>query len=346
MKNGSFLVATFAACTALFLCESTPLVAQTADLAAKSDQELVNEIAVLRKRIRRLELEREAALLRERSHQLDAKRGPAGEQSNVGGFVTAANHSPTDAYAADLPVKASPVPPVPVRQRWDGFYVGANVGYGFSNDSAQLTGTDSLALPALAGVGAGPVSLNLHPGGVVGGGQVGFNSQMGNFVWGIEADAQASGVKGSALTTGVLAATTRASEDLDWFGTFRGRIGFTPVNHILVYGTGGVAFGQVKTSVEYTITSLAVPPTTIDLQGPQDEKRFGWVAGGGVEYAFNSSWSARFDYLYADLGKTSLFLSNTPGSPGQLAGLFATYDVRHRYNFARFGVNYRFAGPY
>ena len=350
----------------LILFNSNPPMAQTANATAKPDHELAKENAALRRQIDRLQLELRNAKLREQVHGLQAEKGKifvappnansAAEVLPKAGVDTRARSSAAvspaaaRAYAADFPVKAAPIAaPAPFTTRWDGFYVGANIGYGFNNSSADLTANDPTTFAALLNIGAAASSVNLHPGGVVGGGQIGFNRQTGNFVWGVEADVYASGVRATevVISTPNLAGqnqgTTLTSDALDWFSTFRGRIGFVPVDHILLYGTGGLAFGQVKSSVEYTFLTATFPPTLIDLQGPVNEKRFGWTVGAGAEYALSNNWSARFDYLYVDLGKTSVRITTTQPL---LGGMFANYDISHHYNFVRFGLNYRFAGPY
>ncbi len=168
------------------------------------------------------------------------------------------------AHAADLPYrKADPVyaPALPPAFSWTGFYAGASVGGGFS-------GTD--AFNSYLGTSGGKAD------GVVGGLQVGYNYQVSSrFVVGIENDFMASGLKTSrnginevSLPFYGRVAVVRASRS--W------------IHHLLVYGTGGMAFGEVKDS-------------------GIDKMRIGWTAGGGVEWAFRQNWSAKVEYLYTDL---------------------------------------------
>lgn len=167
-------------------------------------------------------------------------------------------------HAADLPYrKANPVyaPVLPAAFSWTGFYAGASVGGGFS-------GTD--AFNSYRGTGGGKAD------GVVGGLQVGYNYQVSSrFVVGIENDFMASGLKTSRNGINEVS--------LPFYGTGRGRAGVTFMDsHLLVYGTGGMAFGEVKDS-------------------GIDKMRIGWTAGGGVEWAFRQNWSAKVEYLYTDL---------------------------------------------
>ena len=176
------------------------------------------------------------------------------------------------ASAADLAARPYTKAPVMVADvyNWTGFYIGGNVGYswGRSEDTSTLAN------------GAGTVlftsfdSTNLD--GIVGGGQIGYNWQSQSLVWGLEADIQGTDEKGSRAFTcptgictpfvpivfngiGVPVARIRIgtpgpavpvslNQSLDWFGTARGRIGFLVSPRILFYGTGGLAYGEVKSS--------------------------------------------------------------------------------------------------
>jgi outer membrane immunogenic protein len=169
------------------------------------------------------------------------------------------------AHAADLSYKAAPVyaPQLPPAFSWTGFYAGANLGGGFSADNA---------FNSYLGTNAGRAK------GAVGGVQVGYNYQVSpRFVVGIENDFIASSMKTSQ--NGV------NDVRVPFFGTGRGRAGFTFLDsRLLVYGTGGMAFGQVNdTGV--------------------DKLRIGWTGGGGVEWAFRPNWSAKIELLYTDLHK-------------------------------------------
>jgi outer membrane immunogenic protein len=110
--------------------------------------------------------------------------------------------------------------------------------------------------------------------------------------------------------------------DVQWFGTVRGRLGYA-AGPWLVYGTGGVAFGNVKTSIEQSSFSGSVD-------------RAGWTAGAGVEYQFLANWSAKVEYLHVDLGNDIRWTTfgNDPGLTS------VDFDV------VRAGVNYHFGSVY
>jgi outer membrane immunogenic protein len=154
--------------------------------------------------------------------------------------------------------------------------------------------------------------------GVLGGGQLGYNWQLSSLVLGIETDIDASGVRGSTAS-GICAGVTCTTSET-WFGTTRGRLGFA-ADHWLFYGTGGVAYGDV------TFSNVPAPFTTSG-----STTRVGWTAGGGVEYAFTRAWSAKVEYLYADLGNSGF--GCTPGC--------GTSTVSFKQNILRAGLNFHF----
>ncbi|HEX5210339.1 MAG TPA: outer membrane protein [Pseudolabrys sp.] len=141
------------------------------------------------------------------------------------------------------------------------------------------------------------------------GGTVGYNLQMSQFVLGFEGDIDASWIKGDN-TTGCCEAKN------DWFATARGRLGYA-MDHWMPFLTGGAAFADVKLN------------TTV---GSVSATRTGWTAGGGVEYAFMGAWSAKLEYLYADLGKASC----------DAVTCGVATDVSFKTNIVRGGVNYHF----
>lgn len=152
------------------------------------------------------------------------------------------------AFAADLPERGMYAK---VAANWSGLYVGGNVGWGWGRKSSAIETEDS-TLPASPTL---PILFDDKPQGVIGGAQIGYNYQMGALVTGLEADIQGSGIKGSAKVglptfpdTGPPPAGSSfsSSSELSWLGTLRGRIGFTMAPQLLLYGTGGLAFGQVR----------------------------------------------------------------------------------------------------
>jgi outer membrane immunogenic protein len=224
-----------------------------------------------------------------------------------------------DARAADLRVyKAPPAP----SYSWNGLYWGANIGYSWGAAKYEAV---------LTAVGA--ISRSEKIDGVIGGLQSGYNYQLGSWVLGFETDIQLSGQKGGATFPGVGALTTiTTDEKLEWFGTSRTRLGFLATPNILLYGTAGVAYGQVTDNA--TVTTTGVGSFTASFK----DVKAGWTAGAGIEGAFGGGWSAKLEYLYIDLGKTE----HTFGTIG--LGVIATETRRTTDNIVRLGANYRWGG--
>lgn len=232
-------------------------------------------------------------------------------------------------------------PPPPAVQSWAGCYVGADAGYGFGSQTGDRSAINVFNPVVMAGIGI-PTSYGESDHGTVGGGQVGCNYQNGTFVYGFETDIQGSGLRGSSTVTtipggGADSTTGTGQQRLDWFGTLRGRFGFTPFSNILLYGTAGLAYGGVKDSA----TLLFSPPADGNYSGANSQTRVGWTAGAGAEYALTGNWSVKVEYLFVDLGKTPVQIFD-PTRPGQsMTFLFHEQD-----NIFRAGVNYKFGGSY
>jgi outer membrane immunogenic protein len=248
--------------------------------------------------------------------------------------------STVSAFAADMAVKAPIAPPV-IIYSWTGFYVGGNVGYGWGNADTFFN-----PLPSAATfVNLLPQTLSPDPRGVIGGVQAGYNWQSGKFVLGVEADIQGSDVNGNALNTPITqnngtpfpgAGFLAAHQRLNWFGTARLRAGFTPVDRLLLYVTGGVAYGDV----DYSAQTDFRPVGTTNYATAFSNTKFGWTAGAGAEWAFAQNWSAKVEYLYIDLGNESAIVNAAPVLPPFQVG----YTWKTQEQLARVGVNYKFGG--
>jgi outer membrane immunogenic protein len=243
------------------------------------------------------------------------------------------------AMAADMAVKARPmVAPVAI-YNWTGFYVGGNVGYGWGNADTFVNPLPSAAVF----VNLLPQTLSPNPKGVFGGVQAGYNWQSGQFVFGVEADFQGADITGTAVQTPIIqnngtpfpgAGFLSAHERLDWFGTVRLRAGFTPVDRLLLYVTGGVAYGDVNYSAQTDFR----PVGTEQYPAAFSRTKVGWTAGAGAEWAFAQNWSAKIEYLYMDLGNESTIANPVPPLPPFQVG----YNWKTQEQLVRVGVNYKF----
>jgi outer membrane immunogenic protein len=221
--------------------------------------------------------------------------------------------------AADLPW-APPAGP-PTIADWSGFYLGLNGGGGFASGRSAF---------GVAGATFATVSNPLT--GAAGGVQAGWNAQAGPLVYGLEADFQASSLKGAIsapCAAGLcgIALTADYSQRVPWFGTVRGRFGYAAAGW-LIYATGGYAYARVETEATATAGAATAAVSFKDI-------RSGWTAGGGIEVALTGHWSARLEYLYADLGsrQTEFVFTGLP---------VVTDDARLDMSVVRAGVNYRF----
>ncbi len=248
----------------------------------------------------------------------------------AGVFVLAAAGQ---ALAADMPAPyPSPQPPASYYPaaapfNWGGFYVGANGGYGFGTSSWSAAEVTSATAPPSSAIATGPFSAR----GMLAGGTFGLNMQASDFVFGIEADGDWTNLKGSSSYCGMpppfsigapAGATCETKSDV--FGTLRARLGYA-FGRVLVYGTGGLAAAGVQAGFN--------PPATFDFAAS-----FGWTGGAGIEFAFADKWTAKVEYLYANLGSMTC---NTPAN----CGTSVPVSVSLTESIVRAGINYKF-GPW
>jgi outer membrane immunogenic protein len=236
------------------------------------------------------------------------------------------------ASAADMAVKARPAPPPVVAiYNWTGFYIGANAGYSWSETNVDYL-FGGVVLPA--------ASHTQRHDGFMGGGQIGYNWQSANWVFGIEADAAWRNANNS-FTFGFpngLDFTTFATRQ-NFLATFRPRVGVAASNW-LFYVTGGAAVE----GVEHTFTENRPILAGAFRTATTDETRWGWTVGAGVEAGFGQ-WSAGLEYLYLNFDKTT-----TIAFPAQILGglpFTANSAVFHddQQHVLRAKLNYRFGGP-
>ncbi len=255
------------------------------------------------------------------------------------GIAAAASLLATSALAADLPVRTYTKAPVYVEPvyNWTGFYIGGNLGYswGRSNDTSTLTDATGTVLL----VTSDRTDLN----GIVGGGQIGYNWQMQGWVWGLEADIQGTDEKGArdfTFTPAVNILNIQArlpvaipfdlAQKIDWFGTVRARAGVLVAPKVLLYATGGLAYGEVNSSE----TVGTVVPSAFSASNTN----VGWTVGAGIEGVIGGNWTAKLEYLYVDLGTVS-------GSFTLPSTNVISYNSHITDNILRVGINYKFDGP-
>ena len=257
--------------------------------------------------------------------------------------------------AADLPRRAAPpaYAAVPVFT-WTGFYIGGNAGYIFSDSGSILTQGNNGAVGVVSTInnvatGARPGSTRVDPEGFSGGGQVGYNYQFGNVVIGLEADAAYTDYTKSVGVIGTTGALSTFRSDLGFLGTVRGRVGYA-FDRILVYGTGGLAYGDLENSAQFFATPAAGGTNVLQFAGRRSEIQTGFAAGGGVEYALPSNFSffnsnavtVKAEALYYDLGRNNVLVSDTGLAPAATRGQSYTSRFQTDGVIARAGINFKF----
>ncbi len=232
------------------------------------------------------------------------------------------------AIAAAGAADAAPMP-MPVPYSWTGFYVGGQIGGGWARTSSSFSGFDAGdTSPAVSPNGAG----------LIVGGQLGYNRQFGFWLAGVETDIAGAFIGGNASSVSPNTFFTVPTEqDINWFGTLRGRLGILPTDRLLVFATGGLAYGGVTVSS----VSLAVGGNCVTSScgsGSASATRTGSAVGGGVEYAWSNYLTFKAEYLYVDLGSLSVTY------PITLAVSKATTTSTFAANIVRLGLNIKLGG--
>jgi len=261
------------------------------------------------------------------------------------------------AFAADLPAKAlayKAAPPV-AAYSWTGFYVGANAGYAWgrsdpaSSFTCQVPGAcpynNPVQLAAFNAAGTGVLSPNAF----TGGGQVGYNYQSGQLVYGVELDVESFRLNGGLAGGGLAPLGSRqsfavtTSVNTNWMFTARPRVGWLVQPQLLLYATGGLAVTSLKVGNSVSDNCAAVPLCGLpNLAGASSvsESLAGYAVGGGGEWAFNPHWSVKGEYLYVNFGSVSTTLiTNLAGAavPNTM-----TTSAKLNASIARFGLSYKF----
>lgn len=237
------------------------------------------------------------------------------------------------AFAADIPLKAPAAPEV---YSWAGSYLGLNGGYGWGrfkvNEPTEFDHT---------GVIFHYANFNFNGSGGFFGLQNGYNWQSGAWVFGYETDLQLARINGDkTFLASIFGNTTNNSgtfntvvgSDINWFGTARLRLGYLVTPATLIYGTGGLAYGEIRSQLFFPLASGA--PT--NFVAVDTHTRFGYSAGGGIEHKIAPNVSVKAEYLYVNLGNNNnSFLIDRD-----------TYTWRERTDIhtARIGVNVQYQG--
>jgi outer membrane immunogenic protein len=243
----------------------------------------------------------------------------------------AAAFAASPAFAADIPLKA-PVAPAPMYS-WAGSYMGLNAGYGWGRfkvkDPTEFDDSGDVFRYA---------DFNFNGGGWFFGLQNGYNWQSGAWVFGYESDLQIARIKGDTTFQNAIFNfpdpdfDTAVSSQINWFGTVRLRLGYSVTPATMIYGTGGLAYGEVRSWLNFPFAS----GVSSGFVAVDTHTRYGYAAGGGFEHKIAPNVSVKAEYLYINLGNHShSFL---------IAGDTYTWRERAELHTARIGVNVQYQG--
>jgi outer membrane immunogenic protein len=225
---------------------------------------------------------------------------------------------------------------------WSGFYVGVHGGYGGGTFDYPMNVTTDL------GDGAPPFlsdldydfGADLTASGFFGGLQAGWNWQMDSIVLGVEGDIALSDITGELeIYSDTADASIGGGSTVEWFGTARLRGGFLATSDLLVYATGGLAWGSVNSGYDLDLGGLG------SLSDDTTESHMGWTIGGGFEYAVTESISLKTEYLYVDLGDAELLdldLVDALGGPPDAGTANLSIDQDISFHTVKAGLNFRF----
>lgn len=223
--------------------------------------------------------------------------------------IAAATPAAAADMAARMPTKAPPMM-APIFN-WTGFYIGVNGGYGSGRNNWTI-------------VGGGPNEGSFNFDGATVGGQIGYNWQVGQWVFGLEAQGNWADFSGSRVSLAFPA--FRNSTNVDAFGLFTGKLGYA-FDNVMIYAKGGAAVQ----AIDYTSTLIATGASSTT-----GNTRWGATVGAGIEYAFNPNWSVGFEYNH-------IFATN---SNVTFTGVAASTDrIRLDTDLFTGRINYRFGGP-
>lgn len=253
----------------------------------------------------------------------DYRKGDDIEGWSVNGGV---RYQFTPEQMARTGVFKAKAPAMPVVQpvNWTGFYVGGNVGTLWTGASDGIW-SDVDGVP---GANTRPRAR-----GFIGGGQVGFNYQINSIVLGVEGDYDWSNARGSKSCPdfgGGVGFFFTCHSEVRSVATAAGRLGFV-WDRTLIYGKGGAAWIDAKHRITDNSGLVVAPGTTLDSA---TDRRTGWVAGGGFEFALTQNWSAKAEYNYMNFGTRTVTLTGN--------GFTDPANIQMAEHAVKIGANYRF----
>lgn len=269
---------------------------------------------------------------------------PGGKMKRLSVVALALMGAGTSSLAADLATKAPPPAPAAVPAAsgsWQGFYLGGAAGAAFDGSSVQpVLGGDFLVFQPVQRKQQYEVPLGgagtVFTGGVYGG----YNWQFNSMVVGIEADMNYADrkVRGTSVQPSLadpsVTLTRVYGTGGTWFGTVRGRLGWT-FEKALIYATGGLAYGQNG-------AGYYAGGNGYNWLGKDSGVRWGWTLGGGAEYRLDQHWSVRAEYLYVSFDGANFALPLVPSKPFVDTDFTMTGTAEFNFSVLRGGLTYAF----
>jgi outer membrane immunogenic protein len=233
----------------------------------------------------------------------------------------------TGSFAADLPTKKGPPPaPLVVPYSWTGFYIGVNAGGVWGSTNIK----DPNALAPIFGI---PTSQTIDASSFIVGGQVGYNYQFSNnFVIGGELELDGMDLNASkTVPIFIGASNVLRKADADWLGTAGVRLGYA-ADRLLFFVKGGGAVADYSYRDQTTFFG------TVFNNATNETDRWGWMIGGGVEWAFAANWTAKAEYDYISFDRQNITLN----SIGGIIPAAEPLGISDSMSLAKIGVNYKF----
>jgi outer membrane immunogenic protein len=261
------------------------------------------------------------------------------------------------AQAADMPVKAPP-PAAPAMYNWTGFYIGAHVGGAWvdRNGHDRFDGRNDCVWGEWGSVCFDDNGFGNNDGRLIAGGQIGFNYQVGQFVWGVEGQISAvaphNDEDACGFFTGRPVGTVVVSDHLfncsnrsSWVATLAARLGvaFGERGDWLIYIKGGAAFTDGRVGIRLRgdcPVTWAVCNSNFSFNN-DDSTRTGWMIGGGLEYGGWGNVTWKLEYNFMDFGHTNRHFDNVMATCQ--CRLIHDLDFDRQISVVKLGLNYRFA---
>ncbi|MDF1646781.1 MAG: outer membrane beta-barrel protein [Legionellaceae bacterium] len=212
-------------------------------------------------------------------------------------------------------------------KHWDGLFLGANLGYGASFNNASIL---PFASTPESIADASPLLVHLQSSGFLGGGQIGYHWTHNNLLLGIESDIDYAAVAGTnsvTFTPYPYIVNSSVTQQLNWLGTVRAKLGKVVSDTLLPYLTAG--FSYANTELSYADSALFIPLNQSTYTAySRIQTHIHWVAGAGLEYAVSDHFHYKIEYLYLNAGHLKL---DTP-----------YYGINSNFtnNILRLGINY------